>query len=254
MTADAPTRINYRSYRQSWMVKALIKATARGLMSDEAYCLSLIPEASRGRVLDIGVGAGRTSPALSAMFRSYVGVDYSAELAAVAKERHPGLDIRVMDGRSLAFGEEFDTVVFSWNGIDSVDFESRRKILAEMRRVLVPGGYMLYSTHNLGNERVEPLMTRFWVRELFASWKRTRFVVFRALNHPKRSRDDENGIYFVNDLGIGFRLLNAYVDIAKERARLEAMGLKVLAVIGNTQKVPGYDARDSWVSILAQKP
>ncbi|MBN8994592.1 MAG: class I SAM-dependent methyltransferase [Rhizobiales bacterium] len=251
--ADAATRINHRSYRQSWIVRELIKAAQRGIMPDEAYCLSLIPAAGRGKVLDIGIGAGRTCAPLSSMFGSYIGIDYSSELVAVARERNPGLDLRVMDGRALAFGEEFDAVVFSWNGIDSVDFESRLKILQEMQRVLKPGGYILYSTHNLHHDRVEPLMTRFWVRELFTSWKRTRFVAFRALNYRRRSRDDENGIYFVNDLGIGFRLLNAYVDIGKECARLEEMGMRLLATVGNTRSEPGFDARDCWVSILAQK-
>jgi SAM-dependent methyltransferase len=43
----------------------------------------------------------------------------------------------------------FDFVLFSFNGIDYVNHSDRLTILKEIRRVLRPGGWFCFSTHNL---------------------------------------------------------------------------------------------------------
>jgi SAM-dependent methyltransferase len=59
-----------------------------------------------------------------------------------------------MDARDLsAFANaSFDLVIFSYNGIDSVDPEGRLAILNEVSRVLSPGGTFLFSTFHRGWE------------------------------------------------------------------------------------------------------
>lgn len=103
------------------------------------------------RVLDLGMGTGRTYPALAALGGSYVGIDYAAAMVAAASAEYPDGDFRVGDASDLsAFGDaSFDAVVFSYNGLDYLQpFELRERTLAEVMRVLRPGGVFLMSTHN----------------------------------------------------------------------------------------------------------
>lgn len=101
------------------------------------------------RILDIGIGAGRTIPMMLDVSRDYVGIDIASKLLAVASERFPDLDLRVMDARALDFdAERFDLVTFSYAGIDAVDLEDRLRILAEVHRVVTPDGLFVFSALN----------------------------------------------------------------------------------------------------------
>lgn len=72
------------------------------------------------RILDLGVGGGRTTPYLSSLSRNYVGVDYSQEMIRVCRKKFPGKRFIVLDASDLSSFEDssFDAVVFSFNGLD----------------------------------------------------------------------------------------------------------------------------------------
>ena len=235
------------------------KSAGDGLTGAEKHCLARIPPEARGAVLDVGIGAGRTTAAIAPMFARYIGIDYSEPLLKMAQSRFPVLDLRVMDARRLEFDAIFDCVIFSFNGIDAVDASGRRLILSEMVRVLKPGGYLIYSTHHAGHARVKVWMTRFWVRELLRSIDvlRPRRVVRalsnRAANFGRQGPAGGPGMLTVNDPGIFFSTLIMYVDPDAERTVLEGLGLAVEAMVGNGRSEPGYDARDAWVYIVARK-
>jgi SAM-dependent methyltransferase len=101
-----------------------------------------------GRFLDIGVGGGRTAAMLAANAGNYLGIDYTPEMVEVARSNHPELEFQLMDARSLKAIDDRsqDLVVFSYNGIDSVDPEGRLAVLREVNRVLAPGGAFVFST------------------------------------------------------------------------------------------------------------
>jgi SAM-dependent methyltransferase len=102
-------------------------------------------------ILDLGVGGGRTTPHLSRLASRYAGVDYAPAMIAACRQKFPQLEFLVADATNLAaLGDEnFDSVVMAFNGIDSlVPDESRRRCLAEMQRVLKPGGVLIFSSHN----------------------------------------------------------------------------------------------------------
>jgi SAM-dependent methyltransferase len=102
-------------------------------------------------VLDIGVGAGRTTGLLARRVRRYVGIDYSAEMVDRCRRRFPSMDIRRADARDLsAFTDgEFAAVLFSYNGIDYLYPDAaRHQCLTEIQRVLAPGGKFVFSCHN----------------------------------------------------------------------------------------------------------
>jgi SAM-dependent methyltransferase len=128
---------------------------ASDLFAAETAALSALgAEVRQARLLDIGIGTGRTTGHLAPRAASYVGVDYSPEMVKRARDRFAGLDLRVMDARDLsAFGSAaFDLVVFSYNGIDYVGHGDRLKILAQIFAVLRPGGAFLFSAHLLGTK------------------------------------------------------------------------------------------------------
>lgn len=101
-------------------------------------------------VLDIGVGTGRTSEALRALSEDYTGIDYSPEMIARARQRHPDLTYQCLDARDLSsFSDQsFALVCFSFNGIDYVSHEDRLQILREIKRIARSGGYFCFSAHN----------------------------------------------------------------------------------------------------------
>jgi len=107
------------------------------------------------KMLDIGVGAGRTTGHFACLAKEYVGIDYSPSMIAATQKRFQNYPIKIslltMDARNMTFFPDgyFDFVLFSWCGIDYVSHEDRLKILSEIRRLLRKGGFFFFSTHNL---------------------------------------------------------------------------------------------------------
>jgi len=103
------------------------------------------------RVLDLGVGTGRTTPWLAAQADEYVGLDYSPRMIGVFRQLFPDLEARVGDAADLSQFDDgrFDAVVFSFNGIDYLHPAAKRDTcLTEIARVLSPRGVLIFSSHN----------------------------------------------------------------------------------------------------------
>ena len=107
------------------------------------------------KMLDIGVGAGRTTGHFACFTKEYVGIDYSPSMVAAAQKKFQNypkkISLLTMDARNMTFFPDgyFDFVLFSYCGIDYVSHEDRLKILSEIRRILRIGGFFSFSTHNL---------------------------------------------------------------------------------------------------------
>jgi SAM-dependent methyltransferase len=102
-------------------------------------------------LLDLGVGAGRTTVFLAPLARRYVGVDYAEPMVKACRERFPGLAFQHADAADLSDFDDasFDAVVFSFNGIDYISpAERRQRCLAECARVLRDDGVLIFSRHN----------------------------------------------------------------------------------------------------------
>lgn len=125
-------------------------ALRNGLSTAERVALATVADRVRGgRILDIGMGAGRTVMGLRELSHDYTGVDYAPAMVEFCRKNFPGLRFEHADARNLPFRDgEFDFVVFSCNGISMVDHDGRLKILKEVRRVLSPGGAFLFSSCN----------------------------------------------------------------------------------------------------------
>ncbi|MCS6800716.1 MAG: class I SAM-dependent methyltransferase [Chloroflexota bacterium] len=98
-----------------------------------------------GTVLDLGCGAGEGAQSL-AEGRRVIAVDEDGATLRAARRRYPGPDFIRMDAEQLAFADgSFDGVI-SVEVIEHVAHPER--YLAEIRRVLKPGGVVVLTTPN----------------------------------------------------------------------------------------------------------
>ncbi|WP_338413102.1 class I SAM-dependent methyltransferase [uncultured Sphaerotilus sp.] len=125
-------------------------------LPEQAIFERIGPSLADSELLDLGVGGGRTTIALAQRCRRYLGADVAAPMVAACRERfsellkNPEIRFEVADARRMPFAAaSFDIVLFSFNGIDLVGADARATALAECRRVLRPGGHLVYSSHNL---------------------------------------------------------------------------------------------------------
>jgi ubiquinone/menaquinone biosynthesis C-methylase UbiE len=125
-----------------------------------------VPRA-RGDVLEIGIGSGLNLPHYAEEVTSITGVDPSAELNEMARERAAGLNKPVnvigVSGESLpAEDNSFDSIVCTWT---LCSIPNPYRAIAEMRRVLKPGGELYFVEHGRSDDaniarwqaRIEPL-------------------------------------------------------------------------------------------------
>ncbi|HRK49354.1 MAG TPA: class I SAM-dependent methyltransferase, partial [Pyrinomonadaceae bacterium] len=97
------------------------------------------------KILDIGVGGGRTTQYLLPRAAEYTGLDYVPEFIERVKKKYQIGNFIAGDARDLKEFEDesFDFALFSYNGIDAVLHEDRLKILNEINRVLKKGGRIM---------------------------------------------------------------------------------------------------------------
>lgn len=113
-----------------------------------------VPEAE-GRVLEVGIGSGLNLPFYTRdKTVSVVGVDPSLELQAYAQEVAEASQIPVefvaQGCEDLPFGNDyFDTAVVTWTFCTIPDPDTA---LMEIRRVLKPGGKLIFIEHGKAKE------------------------------------------------------------------------------------------------------
>lgn len=147
------------AWQQHYSQAPVVTSYRRGavLQPPETAIFALLrAELAQARVLDIGMGAGRTSEHVAPACRHYTGVDYAAAMVAACQQRfrgHPWCGPQTFgqaDARELPFDDaSFDFVLFSFNGIDCVPRADRARAFAQCRRVLRAGGWLVWSSHNL---------------------------------------------------------------------------------------------------------
>ncbi len=125
---------------------------------------------ARGLVLEVGVGSGLNLPLYGGEVEAIYALDPSVELLRMARRRAAKAGVPVSfvraAGEQLPFpGAVFDTVVMTWTLCSIREPDSA---LTEMRRVLKPGGQVLFVEHGLAPE---PAVAR-WQRWLTPCWSR----------------------------------------------------------------------------------
>ena len=209
--------------------------------TEDALFARYVPEGAR--ILDLGVGTGRTTPWLAERGATYLAIDYAPAMVEAAQRLHPGVDIRVGDAADLSFvaDHSIDVVVFSYNGIDYLDDEARHRALDEVVRVLVPSGTYVFSTHNpravlIPAPEAGPLPKRLAAATLMSGRRMVRMVPSAAF------RSGEGWI--LDPVRGGLRTHMATPD--RVRAELAGHGLEVLEVRNGDLPRPPRTYRTPW--------
>ena len=124
---------------------------------------------ANARTLDAACGEGYGSAMLALSAASVEGVDVSEQAIGHAKQRYghlPGLGFRVADCTRLPYADdEFDRVV-SFETVEHL--AEQDQLLAEFRRVLKPGGFLVLSSPDKAvYSDAQNNVNEFHVRELY---------------------------------------------------------------------------------------
>ena len=127
-------------------------------------------EAARGLVLEIGVGSGLNLSLYGRSVDRVCAIDTSLELLRVARHREADALVPVSllraSAEHLPFADAvFDTVVMTWT---LCSIANPVAALIGMRRVLKPGGQLLFVEHGLSPEA----RIARWQHRLTPCWKR----------------------------------------------------------------------------------
>lgn len=119
-------------------------------------------------LLDLGCGAGRIAIGLWELgYRKVLGIDFAPEMVKrarhIARLLEYGISFRVGDATALPLEANlFDGAIFGFNGLMQIPRRERRQLaLAEIRRVVRPGGIFVFTTHDQANRR----FATFWEEE-----------------------------------------------------------------------------------------
>jgi ubiquinone/menaquinone biosynthesis C-methylase UbiE len=125
---------------------------------------------ARGRVLEIGIGSGLNLPFYGTQVEEILGLDPVTRLIAMAQgaAERSKTPVTFIAGSAEAIPideQSIDTVVTTW-ALCSIP--NAVGALREMRRVLKPGGRLLFVEHGLAPEE----NIRKWQNRLTPLWKR----------------------------------------------------------------------------------
>jgi phosphatidylethanolamine/phosphatidyl-N-methylethanolamine N-methyltransferase len=163
-----PARMDVEAVRAAYRRWAGIYDTVFGgiLLGARRRAVALVNQLPGREVLEVGVGTGLALPYYNAD-RRITGIDLSAEMLAVAGRRvaetrlRNVAALREMDAEATDFPDAaFDTAVAMF--VASV-VPHPKQLLAEMRRVVRPGGNILFVTHIAAHKG-----PRWWVERTLA--------------------------------------------------------------------------------------
>jgi SAM-dependent methyltransferase len=256
---DAINRITMRSAVREYLWTDELETHERAALT------SVIDKVRNKRILDLGVGAGRTVKGLRAISEDYVGIDYVQEMVDHCRGRFPAARFELGDARSLPIFADasFDLIVFACNGISMVDHQGRLDIVREAYRLLAPGGYFIFSMNN----RDWPGHNDFLALPEYApssnplkfAVRTTRFVaqtVYRLNNRMLNKRHEVRTAEYaiVNDRCHDYRTMLYFTTIDNQRRQLQKARFKAdLTVFDLAGRVVNGATRDGTVTFVVGK-
>jgi ubiquinone/menaquinone biosynthesis C-methylase UbiE len=147
--------------------------------------------AAEGRVLEIGVGSGMNLPFYRPPVREVLALEPAPRLMTMAKSasRATSIPVKFLEASAEAIPldeHSVDTIVTTWT-LSSIP--QATTALADMRRVLRPGGRLLFAEHGLAPDE----SVRRWQDRLTPVWRRIGGGCH--LNRPIRSMIEGAGFH-----------------------------------------------------------
>jgi ubiquinone/menaquinone biosynthesis C-methylase UbiE len=155
-------------FYEQWIVPALIDLSMRNKRL-RPYRERAAGRAE-GRILDVGVGSGLNLPFYGRQAQQIFGLDPSPRLLARAQSnaQHMQIPVHLLEGsaeRIPLADRSMDTIVMTWTGCSIPEVGTA---FGDMRRVLKPGGRLLFVEHG---RAPEPGVAR-WQDRLDPFWRR----------------------------------------------------------------------------------
>ncbi|MDE2379243.1 class I SAM-dependent methyltransferase [Bradyrhizobium sp.] len=130
---------------------------------------SRVASGATGRVLEMGIGPGLNLPFYPPAVTAVIGLDPSASLLQIARDasRSSAVPVELIEGTAEAIPLErasVDTVVTTWT---MCSIPNLGQALSEARRILKPGGKLLFVEHG----RAPEPRVQWWQDHLTPPWK-----------------------------------------------------------------------------------
>lgn len=211
-------------------------------------------------VLDIGIGAGRTTKRLTNLCDKYVGIDYSEKFVVHCKMKFSSIkntSFSVADARSMQQFDDntFDFILFSFNGIDCVDMEGRKLVMEECKRLLKEGGMFCFSFHNF---YTIPKLYSLYVSKNPLKWNASwyRYKMVNKLNPDRNSFSDKDYI-ILRDGENNFKTDVMYTKPEFQLQMLENYGFETVCFYNAERgiKIPASQLGESkaqWIYALTK--
>ena len=193
---------------------------------------------SGGPVLELGVGTGRIAVPVAAAGIEVIGVDTSAGMLSVARERAElagvHVDLRQGDMRDPPVDGEFPLVAIPFRSLLHMETEDdRRAALRAVSRCLAPSGRLVFDVFTPGADDIADTHGR-WLEREPGIWERadwneeTRTLILRV-----RGRDAESEMSL------------AWLSVPEWKELLREEGFVVDAVYGWFDRAPWNGGEDS---------
>lgn len=246
MGMSTDTGANQETVNEStWRRNHVSQYNNRVLLPAEVVLLARHREALSGRVLELGCGAGRVFGYLLELGGTVEGIDLEPSMIDYCHRVFPEANTRVGDLRDLdSYGEGPFDAIFGTNQIfDLLDPTDRQRILTGVRRLLAPGGLLLFSGHNLahhdapgtGSSVARARTALHAVADRPLGWTvRTALTTRRRMRNHKRlapleSRAPDYAI--VNDRAQNYGLLQYYTTRPHQLRQLRALGYEPIETL-----------------------
>ena len=243
---------NQNFYKKSYVAQDYVK-NYNFIWPEEKLIFEKYKDWIHGKkVLDIGIGGGRTAPALSDLAKDYTGIDYSKEMVAVCKKKYSTLKFIHCDSSDMSMmdNEIFDFVIFSFNGIDSMSHEKRIKTLNEVCRILKRNGIFVFSSHNRDDRKIVTAYNQYD--------KRIIHNIQNILSYLKVKRHQiiTDNYAILSDPLNGFRCLTYYIRKKNQVEQLENVGFTDIEILNRKLRFVTADSVDQesqFIHYIAKK-
>lgn len=147
MSTDKKTTQAYDNYAQAWAHRMRSGKNVAHTYLEKPAMYKKLGDVIGKSVLCIGCGTGEECERIKAIgAESVIGIDISKGLIEFARQSYPYLDFKVMDMEQLDFPDQSFDIVYS--SLTMHYLGDWGKALAQISRVLRPGGRFLFSTHH----------------------------------------------------------------------------------------------------------
>jgi SAM-dependent methyltransferase len=235
--------------RTVWAEGRFVRSYAhRQLRPVEVLLLLRYHDEFRGRVLELGCGAGRLTGYLAELASEAYGIDLSSAMIAESRARYPQATFIEGDIRNLSHFDDgsLDIVFGSCNILDIFGDAERRETLREIHRVLRPGGLLMMSAHNRAHLSSMRGPTHLASGHPLRVARDALKVPGRVVRHRRLAalERQEPGYAIVNNAAHDYSLVHYFITRDAQFRQLEDEGFEPLECLDEDGKIlePGDNA------------